>query len=84
MELAKEMAGKTTLTYTVTSVADSTLLLWHSRVLKLLVKKSWDVLAPKMWETLQVASESFIHLHIADVNGIKTRKKGSNLIVTLL
>ena len=44
------------------------------------MKKFWDVPAPEMKETLQVASEIFVHLHIANVNAIKTKKEGSILI----
>ena len=51
-EEAKEMAQKTTLTNDATYMADVALLLWHSRVPKLLGKKFWDVSAPEMKETL--------------------------------
>jgi hypothetical protein len=79
-ELAKEMAEKTTLTNDATYVANAALVLWHSRVPKLLVKKFWDVPAAEMKETLQVAKETFVHLIIDDVNAIKTKKEGSMLI----
>ena len=74
-ENAKEMAEKTTLTNDANYVADAALVLWHSRVTKLLMKKFWDVSAPEMKEILQVTKETFVHLLIGDVNTIKTKKR---------
>ena len=74
-EKGKEMAEKTILTNDTTYVADAALVLWHSRVPKLLVEEFWDVPGPKMKETLQVTKETFVHLLIDDVNAIETKKK---------
>ena len=73
------MAGKTTLTNDATYVADAALLLLRGRVPELLVKKFWDVPALEMDETLHVVRETFVHLHIANVNAIMTKKEGSML-----
>ena len=76
LELAITMAGKTTLINDATYVYNAALVLWHDRVPKLLVRKFWDSPA----ENLEMANEVFVHLHIANDNGIKTKKVGLNLI----
>ena len=79
-ELAITMAGKTNLTNDATYVSNAALVLWHSRVPKLLVKKFWDFPATRLLENLEMATEVFVHFQIINVNKIKTKKVGLNLI----
>ena len=79
-EQVQDMGEKIILTYNATYVYKPFLLIWNARVLRMLVKKFWNFPTKILNATLHLANKEFQHLHITDINGIKTKKSSMAVI----
>ena len=79
-ERVQDMGQRIILKNDATYFSKTFLIIWHTRVPKILVKKFWNFPTTKLNAALHLENRAFQHLHITDIDGIKTKKSGMAVI----